>query len=105
MAHDAGADVDGGERGAGGVEVADVHHQGRGHDEVRHDVAVAVQLGADDRERRVTSGRRPSDRSVHDVREARRHVQTHAEVVPVRTDEKNVPAKIKKNVKSQIPLR
>ena len=82
MAQYSGADVDGRQCRTDGVEVADVHQQRGGNDEVRHDVAVAVQLGADHGECRVTTGRRAGYRAVHDVRQARRNVQTHAQVVP-----------------------
>jgi len=57
MAQYAGADVDGCQRCTESVEVAEVHQQGRWNDEVRHDVAVTVQLGPDDGERRVSAGR------------------------------------------------
>ena len=82
MTQYAGTHVERRERRAQSVEVADVHDERRRHDEMRDDVAVAVELRADDGERRVTAGSRTSDRAVHDVGQTGSHVQTHSKVVP-----------------------
>ena len=67
LTQDAGADLQRREDGADGAEVAGVHEEWGGNDEVRHEVAVAVELAADDRESRMTVRRGARDRAVDDV--------------------------------------
>lgn len=63
------------------VQVADAHEQRGRHDEMRNEIAVAIQLAADDRKHRMAVGKGARNRTVEYVGDVCEHVEEHSEIV------------------------
>lgn len=81
LAQYASADVQRRQDDADRVQVADAHEQRGRHDEMRNEIAVAIQLAADDRKHRMAVGKGARDRTVEYVGDVREHVEEHSEIV------------------------